>query len=149
MAKEKKKLRRGLFGYRKRDVLAYMGEIEARFEGTLTERADEIARLKGQNHTLTSENTELYKKVADYEREQAVISKAVISAEQRAEEIIRQAHADAEEIIKKTNEDLAGRREEIRELKAQMRTLKLSSVATLRKYESQLDMLAAEDDDDI
>ena len=96
MAKEKKekKLRKGLCGFRKRDVLAYVDEIQARYETLLAEKTDEVSRLRGQNNALNVENAELYKKVENFEREQAVISKAVISAEQRAEQIINIAHPD-------------------------------------------------------
>ena len=150
MAKEKKekKLRKGLCGFRKRDVLAYVDEIQARYETLLAEKTDEVSRLRGQNNALNEENAELYKKVENFEREQAVISKAVISAEQRAEQIIADANTRAEEIIQKTHEDLQKQRDEIHELKAQMRTLKLSSIATLRKYESQFDQLSKEDDEE-
>lgn len=150
MSKEQKskKLRKGLCGYRKKDVMAYMDEITNRYETALTEKSEEITRLKGQNQALVEENSELYKKVAGFESEREVISRAVISAEQRAAQILREADAASEKLVRQTKDDLEEKREEIRELKAQIRTLKLSSVATLRKYESQLEKLAAEDEDE-
>jgi len=140
-----KKLRRRLWGFKKKDVLNYIDTLVSDYEKSIEEYKEDAENFKKQNQTLISENAELFKKVSDLESEREYISKAVISAELRAKKVLEDANAEAEALREKKEAELNATNEEILSLKTQIRTLKLAAVATLRKYEAQFDEITGEE----
>ena len=85
-----KRLKTALFGYSKKGVAAYVDELVSTYEKNIAELREETEQLKRQNQTLMSENAESFKKLTALEGERDFVSKAVISAEQRAQEVMEQ-----------------------------------------------------------
>ena len=91
-----------------------------------------------------SENAESFKKLTALEDERDFVSKAVISAEQRAQEVMEETKKEMATLKANKAAEIALAEEELKKLRAQIAELKQSAVATLRKYEAQMDDLVVE-----
>ena len=138
---DKKRLRKALFGYRKKDVTEYIDSIVSDFEKVIEEQKNEIAEIKRQNQTLMAENSESFKKIEEMQKERDYISKAVISAELRAKKVIEDAEAEMATLKANKAAEIALADEELKKLKENINNLKLSAVATLKEYEAQMNEL--------
>lgn len=136
---EQGKIKRGLFGYRKKSVMAYINEIVSEYEKQIEELHEEIGDIKKQNQTLMNENAANFKKIEEYEAERESISGAIIAAELQAKKILEDAHKEAAELKANKAAELALADEEIRKLKDEITNIKLAAVATLHKYEAQME----------
>lgn len=135
---ENKKLKKGLFGFKKKSVNAYLADLCDKYEKKLLEQQEENAALKKQNAVLTEENADSFKKLCELEAEREYISKAVISAEQRAKKVMEDTQEEMATLKANKMAEIALANEELEKLKQQISELKASAVATLRKYESQM-----------
>lgn len=145
---EGKPFGKGLFGYKKKDVMQYIENLTAEYENKLAEKEEDIKEVKRQNQTLAAENADLFRKVKEYEAEREHISNAVISAEIRAAKVLEEAKKEADNLLAQKNLELQNTQAEIDELKAQITSLKLAAVATVRKYEAQFEKLVGEASND-
>ena len=139
-----KRLKTALFGYSKKGVAAYVDELVSTYEKNIAEPREETEQLKRQNQTLMSENAESFKKLTALEGERDFVSKAVISAEQRAQEVMEETKKEMATLKANKAAEIALAEEELKKLRAQIAELKQSAVATLRKYEAQMDDLVVE-----
>ena len=137
-----KRLKTALFGYSKKGVAAYVDELVSTYEKNIAELREETEQLKRQNQTLMSENAESFKKLTALERD--IVNKTVISAEQRAQEVIEEKKKEMATLKANKAAEIALAEEELKKLRAQIAELKQSAVATLRKYEAQMDDLVVE-----
>ena len=135
---EKGKLKKGLFGYRKKYVNAYVAELCEKYEKKLLQMQEECTTLKKQNAVLTEENADSFKKLCELEAEREYISKAVISAEQRAQKVMEDTEKEMATLKANKMAEIALANEELEKIRQQINELKASAVATLRKYESQM-----------
>lgn len=138
------KLKKGLFGYKKKYVNAYISSLVEKYEKEISEYQEENVSLKKQNAVLFDENAETFKKLTELETERDYISKAVISAELRAEKVMEETAEEMEKLKANKMAEIAVANEELEKLREQINSLKASAVATLRKYESQMGDLIGE-----
>ena len=132
-------IRKGLFGYKKDDVTAYIDSIISDYEKVIEEQKKEISEVKSQNQTLIAENAESFKKLEELQKERDAVAKAVISAELRAKKIIEDAEEEAATIKANKAAEIALAEEELKKMKENI------NVATLKKYEAQMDDLVDDD----
>lgn len=138
---DKKRLRKALFGYRKKDVTEYIDSIVSDFEKVIEEQKSEIAEIKRQNQTLIAENSESFKKIEQMQKERDFVSQAVISAELRAKKVMEDTEAEMATLKANKAAEIALAEEELKKLKENINSLKLSAVETLKKYEAQMNDL--------
>ena len=138
---ETPKLKKGLFGYKKKAVTEFVEDLVAKYEQTIANQKEEIAQIKKQNQTLIAENGESFKKLRELEAERDYVSKAVISAEKRAESVMEETEKEMATLKANKMAEIAMANEELEKLKEQIASLKQSAVATLKKYEAQMDDL--------
>ena len=136
-----RKLKTALFGYKKKDVTAFVDELITKYEQTIQSQKEEIAQIKKQNQALIAENGDSFKKLRDLEAEREYVSKAVISAEKRAKCVMEEAEKEMATLKANKMAEIALANEELEKLKTQIESLKKSAVATLKKYEAQMDDL--------
>ena len=141
---ENRKLRKRLFGYRKKDVNAYIAELVSKYEKEISVKEEECIALKNQNKTLVEENAEIFAKLTELEGEREYVSKAVISAEVRAKEVKEDTEEEMATLKANKLAEIALANEELEKLRQQINALKLSAVATLREYENQMGNLVDE-----
>lgn len=135
------KLKTGLFGYKKKAVTAFVDELVTKYEQAIGDLKEEIAQIKKQNQALISENGDSFKKLRELEAEREYVSKAVISAEKRAKSVMEDVEKEMATLKANKMAEIALANEELEKLKAQIENLKKSAVATLKKYEAQMDDL--------
>ena len=135
------KLKTGLFGYKKKAVCEFVDELVTKYEQTIANQKEEILQIKRQNQTLIAENGEGFKKLRELENERDYVSKAVISAEKRAQSVMEETEKEMATLKANKMAEIALANEELEKLKEQIASLKQSAVATLKKYESQMDDL--------
>ena len=138
---QQRKLKTALFGYKKKDVTAFVDELITEYEQTIQSQKEEIAQIKKQNQALIAENGDSFKKLRDLEAEREYVSKAVISAEKRAKCVIEEAEKEMATLKTNKMAEIALANEELEKLKTQIESLKKSAVATLKKYEAQMNDL--------
>lgn len=136
-----KKIRKALFGYKKKDVTEYIDSLVSDYEKVIEEQKNEIADMKRQNQTLIAENSESFKKLEELQKERDYVSKAVISAELRAKKVMEDTEKEMATLKANKAAEIALAEEELKKLKESINSLKLSAVATLKKYEAQMDEL--------
>ncbi len=138
---EKGKIKRSLFGYSKKSVLSYIDEIVSDYEKQANELREENSEVKKQNQTLMNENASHFKKIEEYEAERESVSGAIISAQLRAKKMLEEADQEMAELKANKAAEIALADEELKKLKDEIANLKLSAIATLHKYEAQMDDL--------
>ena len=136
-----KKLRKALFGYKKKDVTEYIDSIVTEYEKVIEEQKAEITDIKRQNQTLLSENADSFKKLEELQKEREYVSKAVISAELRAKKVMEDTEKEMATLKANKAAEIALAEEELRKLKDSINSLKVSAVETLKKYEAQMNDL--------
>ena len=141
---ENMKLKKGLLGFRKKYVNEYIATLVEKYEKQISEYQEENSILKKQNAVLIEENAESFKKITELESEREYISKAVISAELRAKKVMDETAEEMEKLKANKMAEIAVANEELEKLRDQINSLKASAVATLRKYETQMDSLVNE-----
>lgn len=141
-----KKIRKALFGYKKKDVTEYIDRIVSDYEKVIEEQKAEISDIKRQNQTLIAENAESFKKLEELQKEREYVSKAVISAELRAKKVMEDTEKEMATLKANKAAEIALADEELKKLKENINSLKLSAVATLKKYEAQMNELVDGDE---
>lgn len=136
-----KAIKCGLFGYKKKSVLSYINEIVTEYEKQATELKDEINEIKKQNQTLMNENAAHFKAIEEYEAERESISGAIISAQLRARKVLDEAEQEMATLKANKAAEIALAEEDLKKIKEEIGNLKLSAIATLHKYESQMEDL--------
>lgn len=127
-----KKFRASLFGYKKKDVNAYIMESAARFEKTKNE-------LESENTALKDENKGLSDKLAVLEKERSYIADALLNAKQEAEKILAEAKAEAARVRAESELELEALGKEIANEKNRIAQIREDAKKALDGYISQLD----------
>ena len=127
-----------LFGFNKTDVNAYIERIIREFDQRLKEKDEEIAVLKSQNRDLSVRSNNLTKEIDDLSYDKDRIARALIQAQEKAENIITSAKASAEEEKKRLDGLLEEDRERIVDIKKDLKDLRENVIGLLSRYEAQL-----------
>ena len=138
---DKPKIKHALFGYKKKSVMAYINEIVSDYEARINSMREKIDEMKKQNQTLVNENAAYFKRIEEYEAERESISGAIISAELRAKNVLENAEQEMAALKANKAAEIALADEELKKVKSEIESLKLSAIATLHKYEAQMDEL--------
>jgi chromosome segregation ATPase len=120
-----------LYGYQKNQVDEYVKKMK----DELAKKDKEIAALK----SALTENQKAYDRLKaeagnlDVERQK--IANALLKAEEKAEEVIRNVHAQAEEEKRALEEMLEKERERIVDMRSIVKTLREEVVSMLQHFE--------------
>lgn len=145
---EELQLRKTMGGYKREDVLAYVGELVKKYEGLLeTERAETKA-ARAEADAAAAENAKLFEKITALEAERDSVSRAVIAAQREADVILADAKTKADGILREKEQEAMRVEGQMMSLKGEIRTLRLSAAAALRKYESALSEISDTCDED-
>jgi len=140
-----KRFRTSLFGFNKSDVNYYIEKILREFENKLKEKDDEISTLKTKNSELQARYDEVSKKSNQSYEEKAKVASALIKAQEAADLIVEEARKQAEEEKKKLEGMIEEKREELVDIKEQLKVLKADVIYLLKKFDEQLDGIINED----
>jgi hypothetical protein len=136
-------------GFKKVDVNLYIEKILQEFDDKLKEKDDEIVSLKNQGKDIKVKYEELAKKANQIIIDRAKIADVLIKAQEQAELMLEDARIEAFEEKKKLEGVIEQEKERLVDIRQEMKTLKNEVVNTLKKYETQLEIFASEDDEQV
>jgi Uncharacterized conserved protein len=139
-----KRFRNSFIGFNKSDVSAYMENIIKEYSEQLRQRDEEITSLKSRNTNLEGKCTELEKDVKAQLDEKNMIANAIISAQQKAAEIMKSAEEQAEQEKKRLELELEDEREKIVEAKSELKRLKKQAIDTMKLFSVKIDGIVEE-----
>ena len=140
-----KRFRTSLFGFKKSDVNYYIEKILKEFDDKLKEKDDEVASLKNQMRDVRTKYDDLSKKADQINEDRAKIGDVLIKAQEKAEMILEDARLQAFEEKKKLERMVEEEKEKLVDIKQELKILKAEVVNTLKKYETQLNEFAEND----
>lgn len=139
-------LRSGLFGFRKADVYNYICELDEKAEARIREKDGEIAELKARLDELQKNRD-------------AVVS-VLQTAEKNARDIVSRANESAEELLRKTENEMnekkgivnreievkrraiksyyAAENKKLAQIKSEVEKMREASIAAIKRFESEL-----------
>jgi len=136
-----KRFRTSLFGFKKSDVNSYIEKILKEFDDKLKEKDDEINTLKSQSKDVKTKYEELLKKAEEINENRAKIANVLIRAQEKAELMLEDARVQAIDEKKKLEQTIEQEKEKLVDIKEELKSLKQEAVNTLKKYESQLNLV--------
>jgi chromosome segregation ATPase len=136
-----KRFRTSMFGFKKSDVNSYIEKMLREFDDRLKEKDDEIAVLKSQNKEIKMKYDDIAQKADQINEDRAKIADVLIKAQEKAELMLEEARVQAIEEKKRLEQMIEEEREKLVDIKAELKTLKSEVVATLKKYEGQLNVM--------
>lgn len=139
-----KKFRTSLFGYKKKNVNAYIMENAQRFEKTKRELEAKVYDLEAANRELEERNLDMKEKISMLEKERAFIADALLNANQEAEKILACAKSDAARIRSELEIELEGLNGEISREKNRIAEIRNDAKKALGEYISRLDNIDIE-----
>jgi len=130
-----------LFGFKKKDVLAYLDNVTNDMSIKIKEKDNEIASLKEQISTLNSDIIKLQQNGNLFEAERQNVANAIIRAEEKAAQIIedakKEAQASREEILNQINSD----RLQLKELQQEISHIRRNAINSISKLNGELEHL--------
>ncbi|NLX64149.1 MAG: hypothetical protein GX022_05150 [Clostridiaceae bacterium] len=133
-----KKFGTALFGFKKSDVNAYIEKILYEFDLRLKEKDDEISNLKLQIREMKARYESVAEDSQTLTKEKEKIASALITAQETADAILREAKERAAEEQSKLEAVLEKEREKIIDIKRDIKTMKVQIVDMLTKYQGLL-----------
>lgn len=121
-----------LFGYRKKDVTAYVEKISGDFTAQIEDCKKEIEKLQSQRESLE-------KKRAEIEKEKASISEAIISAHEKGEKIIAEAREKAELQMRDMRNKLASENDKLVKIRREVHNIRRNAIKTLSNLDASDD----------
>jgi len=133
-----KKFGTSVFGFNKSDVNAYIEKILYEFDLRLKEQDEEISNLKLQIREMKTRYESAAEDSETLNKEKEKIASALITAQETADAILREAKERAAEEKSKLEEALEKEREKIIDIKRDIKTMKVQIVDMLTKYQGLL-----------
>jgi cell division initiation protein len=84
----KKRFQTAIFGYKKGQVDAFIDGLYRDYEDELSKKKDRMMELTEENRRLKLQIHDLEQRISGYMEQEAYISKAIIRAEQKAQDIL-------------------------------------------------------------
>ena len=134
-----KKFRTGMNGYNKDDVNEYIERILSEFDSRLKEKDDEIANLKTQLRDLRGRLDQAGTDVSAAAKDRERISNVGIQAQQKADSMLEDARVEAEAEKARLEKLLETHRENLIDIKRDIRDMKAHVSDLLAKYAANLD----------
>ncbi len=133
-----KKFRTGMSGYNKDDVNEYIERILSEFDNRLKEKDDEIANFKLQLRDARSKLDQAGTDVSTAARDRDKISLVLIQAQQKADSMVEEARGEAEAERSRLEKMLEANRENLIDIKRDVRDMKTHVADLFAKYATQL-----------
>ncbi len=125
-------------GYNKDDVNEYIERILSEFDNRLKEKDDEIANFKLQLRDARSKLDQAGTDVSTAARDRDKISLVLIQAQQKADSMVEEARGEAEAERSRLEKMLEANRENLIDIKRDVRDMKTHVADLFAKYATQL-----------
>jgi len=141
-------LRKTMGGYKREDVIEYIDSLVQKYEKQLSFAREETEAAKREAEAAMQENASLFKKLSTLTEERDSVSRAVIAAQKEADAILENARLEGEALLNAKKEEVRAEEEKLQALRNEIRTMRLSASASLRKYEAALGEISMLSDDE-
>lgn len=131
-------LRKTMGGYKRADVQSYIDALVQKYEKELECAREEAATAGRETEAALRENAKLFEELSALRAERDSVSRAVIAAQKEADEILTRAREEGEQLLEKKRAEIKSEEERLSDLREEIRSLRLSAAASLRKYEASL-----------
>ena len=142
---DEKNIRIGLFGYSKKQVLDRIRYMEEDYEGELTKKQDRMFDLIEENRQLKQQIEELKNEIKEHKEQELYISKALVKAEKKAQDIVDAGHKKVREAHYKMELEKAKWQERVRQIRGQMLDFERAVCETLEEFRSEINYLASKE----
>lgn len=132
------RLKKGAFGYGKRNVEAYIAQLSGQYDTAMKEKDKTIADLTNKVGALT-------RKINEYEAERLRVADTLVKAEKEAEHAVAKAMEDAKGEKERLLAELEGYRGKIAEAKQTLANLKTDTLGLMDRYREYVDAIAGQD----
>lgn len=140
--KKNKLFRRALFGYKKKDVNAY---LTGTIEGRLCEKDEQIAALESEIRNLNARIDSFQEKEEELVHERADIANAILDAEKQARAIIEQARADAMRECADARRETAAEAKRLREMQLEIGRIRRAATAAVNRLNAEIAPISADE----
>ncbi|MBQ7036524.1 MAG: DivIVA domain-containing protein [Clostridia bacterium] len=142
---EELQLRKTVGGYKRDDVKAYIEALVKKYEDLLTEAREEQEAAKAELEAACAENAKLFEKVRMLEEDRDSVSRAVISAQREAENILAEAREKGDAIVASAEAEAKEVSEKADRIRGDIRSMRVGAAAALRNYEAALGAMLSDD----
>ncbi len=139
------KMKRVIFGYNKREVMDYISQIKTDYEDELTRKQDRMMELLEENRNLKVELKRLEEKLLSYEEKEECISKALVKAERKAQDIINDGHRKAREERYKIELEKRKWEDRVKTIRKQILDFERIVCETLEEFRAEVNYLASKE----
>lgn len=133
------RLKKGAFGYGKKNVEAYIAQLSGQYDAAIKEKDKKIDDLTNKVGALT-------RKISEYEAERLCVADTLVKAEKEAENAVAKAMEDAQVEKERLLAELEGYRKKIEEAKQTLGNLKTDTLDLMQRYREYVDHIAGQDD---
>lgn len=106
------KLKKSLFGFKKRSVLSYIDMVSKNVDDKLFMKDNEIKKLKKNIEDLKEQIKSLNGEIDSFKEEKNKLSQMYIHAEETSDKIIKEAEQKAEQMISDADSEILRKNEE-------------------------------------
>ncbi|MBE5821390.1 MAG: hypothetical protein E7311_02235 [Clostridiales bacterium] len=132
---------KGLFGLDKNQVNQYIADLKADYDVIISQKNDEIEKLKKENERLNELLKEFEENKEKIKQDKEAIACVLLKAQEQANQIIDQTRVEFEKEKNDLEVIVEKEREKLLDVKKDLGTLKLAVVTTLEKYAKELEKL--------
>ena len=141
----KKTFKGALFGYKKSEVDKYIQDIIDDYQKELTRKKDRMLELNDQNRDYRGQLEDLEHKVSDYMEQEAYISKALVNAQQKAQDIIDNGHKKVSEERYKLEVERVKWETRSKEVRNQLLDLEKKVCCVLENFRSEVNYIVSQE----
>ncbi|NLM74260.1 MAG: hypothetical protein GX184_09565 [Clostridiaceae bacterium] len=127
------------FGFNKSDVNAYIEKMIREFDQRLKEKDDEISNLKMQIREMKTHFDSVSQESSQLMKEKELIATALIQAQEKADAVLREAKQQAQEEKIRLDQELEKEREQIIDIKRDIKDIKDYITRMLEKFRAELE----------
>ena len=134
-------LPKGLFGFNKKEVEAYISSMKEDYEKELMEQTKQLQEMKVENAKLNDRINALLNERKDVEATKLNISDVLVKAERQAKQIIDDARAQADKEKQEVDALIEEQKEKLIDAKIELAMLKDKAKEVMLKFSDELTKL--------
>ncbi len=138
---ENLKFKKGLFGYTKKSVNMYLEAMNEKYFNSLEDKDEVIDELKKQLEEIKKSVNESDLKLQEATEKNAFVGEAILSAKEKADEIITVALKEAEMKKKEVELEIKEASMVLKKMNEEIRQMKESVNRSVEKYRTELDSI--------
>ena len=135
------KISKGFFGLDTKQVNQYIVDLKADYDAVISEKDNEIAKLKMENERLHNMLADFEQNKEQIKQDKEAIACVLLKAQEQANQIVDQTRLEFEKERNDLEIIVEKEREKLLDVKKDLGTLKAAVVSTLEKYSKELEKL--------